>query len=380
MIETVHKLEDILIKYHIDIITKRSLTQDVYIDIFIMINDIIENKIIIYFKDVNNYFFIICFLMEFAKTEMIKNIFLLFPDYCSKRYLNFKSDLYKQILKRSLSYSNDNILETLLQLDFNPNTKNDSYLINILSEASNISETKALLLLKYGADPNIKDIKDLYTLSPLMLASKHNYEILLKTILEMGVDPNETNKLGITALSYTANTSIVKLNIIKTLLEYKANPNTICENSFYLIFKYIDQNDSNIESIINLLIEYKVNLEVKNEYGMTPILMAAYIKRLNIVNHLINCNVNILARDNCNNTILHLILNPFKNETEGINIIKRLIKMGLSVDYKNNNNLSFMDLLKKYKSKSFYKEIKKYNINLKNKNKSKLYRFFHGLF
>ena len=76
------------------------------------------------------------------------------------------------------------------------------------------------LLLKYGADPNIKEHEDGET--ALFMSSYYDNVEITELLLQSGADINMKNKLNETALHtacYQGN-----LNIVKLLLKYGANP------------------------------------------------------------------------------------------------------------------------------------------------------------
>ncbi|KAL6831796.1 ankyrin repeat-containing domain protein [Trichoderma camerunense] len=65
---------------------------------------------------------------------------------------------------------------------------------------------------------------DLSLRTPLMTAVMLGWDDVVKRLLEMGVDPNAADSEGKTPLMRAVNSRLLNLNLIQTLLEYKADP------------------------------------------------------------------------------------------------------------------------------------------------------------
>ena len=143
------------------------------------------------------------------------------------------------------------------------------------------------------------------------------------------------------------------------------------------IFTYIKNND--IQSVKNY-IDAGYDLNIKNEYGFTSLIIAAIINNLEIVKFLLNAGADIDKQNNSGNNAL--IWAASNNNRE---IVELLLDYGADEFILNNDNKSFYDYLNdenkeyftqnyptsvynaiyhKYK-KSFTDFVKDYNIKIK---------------
>ena len=94
------------------------------------------------------------------------------------------------------------------------------------------------------------------------------------------------------------------------------------------IFTYIEKND--IQSVKNY-IDSGHDLNIKNEYGYTPLIYAVYNDRLEIVKLLLDCGADVNKQNIYGNTAL--ILATSKNNIE---MVKLLLNVGADIDKQNN--------------------------------------------
>ena len=112
------------------------------------------------------------------------------------------------------------IIKLLLKAGANPNIKDSSGNTALIWVSINGHLNIVRLLLKAGANPNIKDSNGN---TALTRASRHGHLDIVKLLLKAGADPNIQNNYGYTALIWASRHG--HLDIIKLLLKAGANPN-----------------------------------------------------------------------------------------------------------------------------------------------------------
>lgn len=136
-----------------------------------------------------------------------------------------------------------------------------------------------------------------------------------------------------------------------------------------LIFEFIKYDEFNL---INLFINNKnININIKNEYGQTPLHTACNRGKLNIVKKLIKFGANINAIDNDNNNVLSILSN---NKYE---IIKILLDNKFNIDTIDKNGNTLLLNAIDYKDDTLIKLLSNYNPNLhiRNKNNKSVFEF-----
>jgi ankyrin repeat protein len=105
---------------------------------------------------------------------------------------------------------------------------------------------------------------------------------------------------------------------------------------------YFKGNDKQIcLDVIKLLIERGANIEEKDEINNTPLHIACWEGNITMAIELINIGANINARNIGGLTPLHYA----SNEDYKINIVQRLIEEGVNINEKNNDNETALSMV-----------------------------------
>ena len=119
------------------------------------------------------------------------------------------------------------------------------------------------LLLKYGADPNLK-IREGTTVLQEAVSTKH--QNIVSLLLQYGADPNSISSTGTTVLQVAVSTS--HQNIVSLLLEYGADPNSKCRGGTTVLQEAIFTWD---ENMIILLLKRGANPNLSSQVGELPL-------------------------------------------------------------------------------------------------------------
>lgn len=132
-------------------------------------------------------------------------------------------------------------------------------------------------ILKYNPEVNAKDSKNRNALFYAISSSNGDNAELINSLLNSGINPNDTeyyiptdNIEGHSPLTLAAKLNFK--NIMRALLEKKANPNHQVSSNYNSCLHYAINNNS--EEIINILIEARANINTLNRDDITPINMA----------------------------------------------------------------------------------------------------------
>lgn len=87
--------------------------------------------------------------------------------------------------------------------------------------------------------------------------------------------------------------------------------------------------------ILPILIKFGANINEKDNYGKTPLMIACKSNQTEVVNYLISIEVDVNEKDNFGNTALH-----YAAENLNIDMVKALIKKGANLTFINNEGLS----------------------------------------
>jgi len=111
-------------------------------------------------------------------------------------------------------------------------------------------------------------ILKIYQLHLLTNAIDHNNIECIKLLLKYNVDVNLKNIYQETPLIYSYK---YYPESIKLLLEHNANPNICNYNGSTILMMAVADNNN---SIVELLLKYKVDINIKNNYGFTALNIA----------------------------------------------------------------------------------------------------------
>ena len=147
-----------------------------------------------------------------------------------------------------------------------------------LLHAINRNHTQAAaMLIRAGADPNIVDVNGR---TPLMSAVSNKNKVIINMLLNAGAAINFQSKdYGATALESAL--SWPDLEIIKTLLKAAANPNLQDKWGRAVLDRSLNYYGG--PSVAKLLIKYGANPNLQNNGGETPLMHAAALGYVDVV-------------------------------------------------------------------------------------------------
>ena len=195
------------------------------------------------------------------------------------------------------------------------------------SEEGNVEEVRKII--SCGISPNFS--ADGFGITPLIYASKHGHEDLVKLLLNMGADPNLANQRGCTPLHFAVgNFGTVKFVVgtVKLLLEARADPDKADENGNTPL--NCGTMFSRTESV-KLLLEAGGEPKTANKKGETPLYWAAVHGHKGLVKFLIDRGAKLNAATNTREeTPLHMAA-AYRH----IDVVQLLLNAGADPDVKN---------------------------------------------
>lgn len=226
---------------------------------------------------------------------------------------------------------------------------------------NNVKKIEALVT--QGANINFKTaIKGEIAIkgkTALMVAAERKQLNAISALIKHGANMDIKNSNGESALFYAKN----DFNVFKTLVDNGADIESRNKQGQTVLFNFLE-NSSNKKhalqriKIIKYLIKIEVNLDAKDNKGMTPLLYAVGEKNKEAVEIIIESGADANVVDDKGNTALHIIavnskrlalLDPFMkliydefgnvvygNVENSYVITDYLIKQGVNVDIQNN--------------------------------------------
>ncbi len=161
-------------------------------------------------------------------------------------------------------------------------------------------------LLKNGADPKFGDSHDI---SPLHLIAKSDHPLRLeiaKNLIRKFPIIDRTTNDGQTALHYACDSG--NLGIVMLLIQSRANPNTVDHEAVLPLHHAALSGKKYRLEIIDLLLEKKPEtLNQKDGTGITPIMAAALVGDLPVMQYLHHRGADITLLDENQDSLLHTI-------------------------------------------------------------------------
>lgn len=151
----------------------------------------------------------------------------------------------------------------------------------------------ARILISSGADIESFDEESSID-PPLIIAGYYGNESVARLLLESGANPNIRGNEDSTAL--IAATYKNNLQIVNLLLQHGANANAVGEYDYTALHNLSDA------TILKLLIDHDVDVDIKNSFGDTPLHNA--IGNPRVVKALIDAGADIYTKDNDGKTPL----------------------------------------------------------------------------
>lgn len=199
-------------------------------------------------------------------------------------------------------------------------TAGDGYTMFMGVCYNGLSEYVTYLVEESGSDIFAKDSNNT---TPLLYASKGGSLEIVQYLIKNGADINDITKRGKDCLVYAVD--YLNYDVIDFLLNYgvlKKSKN-IHAHKFALMIAAAKGN----VNIIKLFIEHKVNLNVSDEQGKTPLMISLNTRDLEVVKLFLENGVNVNAKDNEGKTALMICCAIGIQE-----IIKCLIEYNANVD------------------------------------------------
>jgi len=157
----------------------------------------------------------------------------------------------------------------------------------------------------------------------------------LKRALSKGADVQYQDRKGMTALMHAS--SLGYPNIVRVLLDAKADPNLISNESRTAIIYASESGKKNAIPTMQLLINGKGSLDIRNrnESGQTAVMLAFSKGANDIAKYLIEAKSDVNIRDSNGDSLLHQAMNGGKGE-----FVKLLVKHGANVFHLNRKGQS----------------------------------------
>ncbi len=266
---------------------------------------------------------------------------------------NAKDSLGNSALVIAVNNGNESMAEDLIRQGA---YTSESYMrgMSVLMLAINKQmEKTASLLIKNGADTTVQLSNGT---NALMMASERNLaNVVSEIILTRQVDINKKNKEGYTALSIAIKEG--NIEVAKLLHKNGAVPGNIIEAAILSDIKIsrdLLKNGADIEmrndsgmtpllvaflsddySLASFLLENGADINARDYYGMTPVLAAAMLNNATLTSLAIEHKANILAKDI--NGLTPLMFFVFSGNLHAIELIVKYDKASVnSID--NNKN------------------------------------------
>jgi ankyrin repeat protein len=165
------------------------------------------------------------------------------------------------------------------------------------------------LLLRSGADPNLRSCGERDWVGPLGQAAIFDAESAVKVLLEHGAKVDIPSSQGQTALMLAANCG--HTDCIRLLLECGANPRKQDWEGYTALhfaamsgrMRWMDPNDSrnSLNENVKLLIKFGAEVDAKGADGLTPLLIAVKNQEEDLVRLLLafGANPNLRDKDGC---------------------------------------------------------------------------------
>lgn len=173
----------------------------------------------------------------------------------------------------------------------------DLVLTNNINLAVSMESVKCLeLLLRNGADPNLRDSRGR---SSLMYAVLTSHEVL-ETLLKYGADPNTGDYENRTPLILAVIDNDADTGVIETLLKYGANPNLKDNSGFTPLLWAVNDRDRSPEIFMSALIRTgAIRAEGSSDWCAVPVMFKILQRerQLEIVRILIKYGADVTIPD-----------------------------------------------------------------------------------
>ena len=200
------------------------------------------------------------------------------------------------------------------------------------SEKGNIDDVT--LMLEVGAD--IETFNNGGS-TPLIMASIYENKEIVEFLIENGGDINAKNVIGTTPLSGALDMGYTEISeILKKAIKDKEEKEYKRVNKMRkLDAKLLEASEKGNINDVTLLLEVCADIEIKNEMGNTPLILASRSDHEEIVEFLIEKGANVNAKNRCGSTPL-----GGASVYGNTDIVQILIDNGADVNAKNNEGIT----------------------------------------
>jgi ankyrin repeat protein len=202
------------------------------------------------------------------------------------------------LLHEVVRIGSEAILQTLLESGFSCDTVNTEGDKPIHVAAREGHSTVIGVLIKSGADVNARNG---YGRTPLILAAENGKVAACEVLLEAKAEIDAKNSDDETALFRASTRGFPK--VVEMLLKWHADANMANSKGWTALHAAMDSVDR--VAIIKLLLECKADPNLQNDYGSTPIVLAAQDGRTDAVHLLLQSGADVKVRSSSGSTSLH---------------------------------------------------------------------------
>lgn len=210
------------------------------------------------------------------------------------------SDHDTGLLHEVVKSGNEKILQKLLENGF-PYDRLKEGLTPLHVAAREGHSAVIEVLLRMGAEVNTRSTYQTNEKTPLIFAAENGKEDACKVLLEAGAEVDVKNSDGDTALFRAATRGFP--NIIEQLLKKNAYVNMKNSTGWTALHAAIQSPSS--FAVTNLLLDAKADANVKNDYGSTPVVLAAQTGRTNVIRLLLKAGADPKVTNRSGSTSLH---------------------------------------------------------------------------
>jgi ankyrin repeat protein len=248
-----------------------------------------------------------------------------------------QSDYNSNLLHEVVRIGSETILQMLLESGFPCDTVNTEADMPIHVAAREGHSTVINVLIESGTDVNARNG---YGRTPLILAAENGKAAACEALLEARAEIDAKNSDDETALFRASTRGFPE--IVEKLLKRHADVNMTNSKGWTALHAAMDSMDR--VDIIKLLLESKADPNIKNDYGSTPIVLAAQDGRTDVVHLLLQAGADPMARNSSGSTSLHRAAGDGHLDT-----VKLLVEEGAAdCNYKKSDGSTALYMAAKY--------------------------------
>ena len=218
----------------------------------------------------------------------------------------------------------------------------------------------AELLLEHGGSVDVRDRRKQTALH--MAIDRHDKVVMnaVQFLLEHGADVNARRDDLWTPLHLAVN--IGELLVTQKLLEHQADVNSRNDNGqaplHLLSRRAMSQDEDDGSALAKLLLERGAKVDEKDKTNATPLHLASYHKRLEIVRVLLDHGANADAENDQDETPLQMVLAGKHNtHDDGVSVARLLIERGAEAYAQAKYHISTSDLACCFRKEEFGKAL-----------------------